>query len=945
MKNLPSQLDLHPRSSSAGALPAPVAPPEEEAEFRLDLMRSLQLHWHLTLACLLVGLLAGALLLKFARHEYEAQCVIFLEPPSNKGISQSGLLRGPYEGGMAENIFQQQLANVVRPDVLLAAYKKIGPANYQFPRESEQQSLERLRQSIEVARVGSSYQFTITARAERPALSADLANAVANSYIDSVSRDQKLWDSRRLSLLAAERDRLQNELSADRAEQQKLGLLLASPLAGAPTDRADPRISLINEELMRARLAHDEAEARLTSLGASRGASGAALNAEADQMAAADPALVAQKSALMQRRAQLSGQMLGLTPAHPLYKQSAQEMAQIDGTLEKLEGELRGKAVERLQLKLQSDLEHTSAAESRLNAQLGQLATGASGQTFRLQRASDLAANITRLQNRLALVENQWRDLAIEDSAPADASLVAAAIVPTRHTKSNNSRNAALITLGGLLFGILLAVAAHKFDRRIYIADDVEQLIGVRPQVVLPNYHEFPAPVAEEQLLRLAAGIEYAWQQGSLNSCIFTGTGPGVGVTTVATRVREILATMGKGTVLVDASGGAAPLPSNSSQVAPAAPFERASRTTALRQQVSNELASEDENLVLTDAAPLALSAEAEYLARFVDSAVVVLYSGLTTKKQLRALAATLERLEVRHVEYVLNGVSMKKADPGFRKAVSAVESHIRAQQSQLVRQTERNSPQPGEERPRKLAEISAPAPVASPAPVQPLPESELPQLPSAPVEPEFVRQMQQSVPSAAPSGEQTLPRELPTQPSPSPAAVASAPPVEPFRDAVPVFVEPPLEDVSEAPVESVAEAQEYSGASRLSGMRNLVFSLGLKNLRQQRLNSALRPSPVEPEAEPDPQPEAIKRAEVLETQPAHQPVHPQPIAPPHAAPEQGARPMSNPEILPPRASHPPRSAEPFADSGSDSKAARSPVRSYTGYDDPQILPSKKGQY
>ena len=54
----------------------------------------------------------------------------------------------------------------------------------------------------------------------------------------------------------------------------------------------------------------------------------------------------------------------------------------------------------------------------------------------------------------------------------------------------------------------------------------------------------------------------------------------------------------------------------------------------------------QQESLVLTDTAPLAISAETEYLARFVDCAIVVVESGVTTRAQLLASLNTLQRLE-----------------------------------------------------------------------------------------------------------------------------------------------------------------------------------------------------------------------------------------------------------------------------------------------------------
>jgi hypothetical protein len=97
-----------------------------------------------------------------------------------------------------------------------------------------------------------------------------------------------------------------------------------------------------------------------------------------------------------------------------------------------------------------------------------------------------------------------------------------------------------------------------------------------------------------------------------------------------------MLEAMGRPTVLVDATGAQAPSP----QVRwpreggrGLVPVERVSRPTALLQQMAEETETEEESLVLTDTAPLAVSAETEYLARFVDCAIVVIESGVTTRR------------------------------------------------------------------------------------------------------------------------------------------------------------------------------------------------------------------------------------------------------------------------------------------------------------------------
>ena len=218
----------------------------------------------------------------------------------------------------------------------------------------------------------------------------------------------------------------------------------------------------------------------------------------------------------------------------------------------------------------------------------------------------------------------------------------------------------------------------------------MERILGFAPMGMLPDFHEVSSGVSEEYMLRLAAAVEHAYQEGAMKSCIFTAVAPGAGATTLASRVTDMLQVMGRETVLVDASG-MPPAEANGghpdSTELVASP--RGTRSTALLQQMADVTAGE--SIVITDTAPLLASGETEYLARFVDSAIVVIQSGVTTKTQLRELAKTLQRLDVAAVGFVLNRVSLAKANGPFRDSVRAVEQHLQAQSRAYARNTARN--------------------------------------------------------------------------------------------------------------------------------------------------------------------------------------------------------------------------------------------------------------
>lgn len=774
---------LGPPSGSVRPIPAGNT---EQAFFRLDLRRSVQLHRRLVLAFALAGLLLGLAYYKRMWRVYLAEAVVYVQPAPPTVLDKGSGPRWPFDSNSYESYIQQQMTNVSRTDVLALALHKLGHGEWWRTNETEQAGVEQLLRTIEVTREGTSYQFSVGARASNPDVAAKLANTVAAAYIESATGEQKAGDAQRLTVLGEERDRVQKELTADRTEQEALNKQLGQASIGiAAPDHYDEDITRIRTELVKARSDHDEAAARYTSVGAGRGPSSASLNAEADELIANDAGLVSMKTALNARRAVLISQMANLTPSHPQYKQDAEELAKINASLESMASDLRAKAAGRIQLKLRADLERTAAVEGQLNAQLGQMTGAAGGATSKLQRASDLVADIARLHTRFATVDEQWRNLTIEEGAPGSAVLITPAVAPLHLAKSGALRNALALVFAGLMFGILAAVVSHKLDPKVYIAADVEQVLGFAPLAQLPDFYEVSDGVAEEYLLRLSTAIEYARKQGNLKSCIFTGAGAGTGVTTVVTRVREMLEAMGRATVLVDASGTPPPAPrpnasGNGEQGQTGQGLittQRGSRSSALVRQMAEESETQEGSLVLTDTAPLVVSAETEYLARFVDCAIIVAESGVTTRTQIRDVAATLQRLEVAAVGFVLNRVGLQNADPAFRLSVRAIEGHLNAQSRSHARGTVRSQPfevedsVPEEQIPEKTAEDVPTQPQAPKLAVAaPLPAAEVPVRlsPLTIQEQLFVPTEPSPVP---PKTSKTPPAPEPVEPLPTPAS------------------------------------------------------------------------------------------------------------------------------------------------------------------------------
>ena len=698
-----TQRDLSPpveQPVEVAATPAPAAPvamrsmssgANPDVFFHLDLMRSLQLHRRLFLWIVGFGLAAATGYFLTAWPVYVAQTIVYIQPAPPQLMGNQAIHNWPYDQNTYESYLQQQINNVMRSDVLRSALHRLPARSWQRDGETEQAAVERLGRKLTVERMGNSYQISIAAKSSQAAFAAQIANSVAAAFVETARIDLRAGDPERIKLLGEERDRIQKALDNDRTEQEQVNRALGvATAASAGVDPYETQINEVKLELTKAREAHDEASARLTTMATTASASSAALDAEADEIIAADAGLVSMKASLNQRRALLISQMANLTPNHPQYKQDADELAQINGSLENMMKDLRAKAAAHIQQRLKNDLERTSAFETKLNAQLGQLSSAAGSATSRLQRANDLALDIQRLQTRFTAVDEQYRNLTLENKAPGAAYITSPAMAPLHPSTDRLMRNLFIILLGTLLLAAAAAVAAQKLDPRVYIATDIERVLGFSPMAQLPDFHEVSGGVGEEYMLRLAAAIEHAYQQNGLKSCVITGVAPGAGTSTVASRVSTMLEGMGRSTVLVNASG--TPSPNGKGGVGGGFDLVTTNgRPSSLLQQMAEEM--DEDTIVLTDTAPLLTSGETEYMARFVDSAIVVIQSGITTRAQLREVAQTLQRLEVTAVGFVLNRVSIGKANPSFRQSVRAVEQRLAMQNRARDRHTTRTRP------------------------------------------------------------------------------------------------------------------------------------------------------------------------------------------------------------------------------------------------------------
>ena len=653
--------------------------PEPRQGPRLQLSRSLRMHRKsaVAVAALVALFLVAAGLMQTPL--YQAQSVIYIQPATPKPLTD--LAPGLYDSSRYDSYMQQQLQTIDREDILADALHELPAGMWQHPGESEQSAVARLKAALKVERVLSSYEVTISLKGDNANTVTQVVNAVTSAFLKKGRSDELAQSEEQLRSLTSERQNILNALSQDRQEQAQLSSTLgvadtASETTGNPYD---VQLQDLRSQVAAARQGHDVALAQLTA--AARGTSSSSLlDAAADDVASTDPSLASLKVSIIQRRSALTTQMAGMTTANPLYKQDQEELARLDDSLAKLSERLRSKASQQLEAKWKLEAERTGAIEARLESQLAEQTSIATHATPRLQRASDLVADIARLQARYTETDNAIHSLELQQSANSLVHLS----LPASQPQQPQSRKRSIILLLALplalLCGVTTAMILQKADQRIYIAEDVDSVLRFPPMAVLPHPEDVDGSTNDAYLLRLAGGIAQAHRVGKARTFVFTGATPGMATSSIVEALAKRMNEIGYKVIVTKASAALSGAKRESQRTgSDGGQVIAAGAQTQLmpvkEQRLLVDSFREDRlngDMLFIDALPLLCSAEAEFDTRLVDVTVLLAESGSTTRRDLSKTVALIQRLTSAGIAAVVTDLRLRNADPDFLTALQA---------------------------------------------------------------------------------------------------------------------------------------------------------------------------------------------------------------------------------------------------------------------------------
>jgi len=648
--------------------------PEPEQGARLEVLRSLKMHRRLACWVFVVVALAGIVFALTRPPRYTAESLIYIQPSTPKPVTD--VTSGIYDSSRYDSYIQQQLQTIVRDDILAGALKRLPAGMWQRPGEPEQSAVTRLRAALKVERMLSSYEVRISLEGRDPAAVTRVVNEVTAAFLRLGRSDEMAQSDQQLQLLVAERERILGDLAKDREEQARLSssLGVADTSSESTGNPYDVQLEELRQQVAKAREEHDIAQAQLAAVSKGAGSS-EMLDAVSDEVASSDVGLSTLKTSITQRRSALTAQIAGMTQTNPLYKQDENELARLDESLASLSQKLRGKASQQLVGKWKLEVARTGAVLSRLQSELAQQTSVATSAAPKLQRASDITADIARLQARFTDTDGAIHGLELQQGSAGLAHLSLAATEPQSSTASRRILLLAAAFPLALLCAAFAAVVRHKLDPRVYIAADVDNVLRFPPMAVLPAADDVETPVMNEFLLRLVAGIDQAHRVGSAHTFVFTPASPGMDTSALVSTLARKMESMGYKIMVTRASaalnslplleGGAAadqqPVPATETSDAA---LVRVKEQTVLVQNLDQVTRKFD--MLFIDAKPILSSAEAEFDTRLVDVTILLAESGSTTRRELTSSLALVRRLTSRGVAAVLTNLRLQHADRDF---------------------------------------------------------------------------------------------------------------------------------------------------------------------------------------------------------------------------------------------------------------------------------------
>ncbi|HXH25508.1 MAG TPA: GumC family protein, partial [Vicinamibacterales bacterium] len=328
---------------------------------------------------------------------------------------------------------------------------------------------------LDVLPDGRSRVITIAFTSEQPELAARVANTLAELYL--VEQLEAKYEATRLATewlndrTAELRDKVKASEDAVEAFRRQAGLI-----EGKGVTLASQQVAELNTQLILARTARAEAEARLRQVQSLLGGAGGVDSAAEVLSSPLIVRLKEQEAEIMRRAAELATQY---GPKHP-------RMINIQAELEDIKGKI-GFEVQKIVQSLRNEAGVARAREASLSASLEALkenAGRANGAEVRLRALErEASANRALFETFLARLKETT---AQQDLHQPDARIISRADVPENPAFPRKKLILAGVLLAALIVAIAVAFLLERLDPGFRSSEQIETMLGVPGLGLIP---------------------------------------------------------------------------------------------------------------------------------------------------------------------------------------------------------------------------------------------------------------------------------------------------------------------------------------------------------------------------------------------------------------------------------------------------------------------------
>ena len=238
-----------------------------------------------------------------------------------------------------------------------------------------------------------------------------------------------------------------------------------------------------------------------------------------------DTSLIALKSALYKRRGELLIKINGLAHAHAGRRAAQREIAKIDAELQQIETRLAETFRSMLLEERRAAVFEMRRTEQKLAAAVEAQSKRATWYATHYRQGLDLDAAISRLQQRLASIEDRVDFLMLEQSAPGFIRMEAPAMPPISPFKGGRKKLFLTFLIMAVAVGSVLPIAIDVLDPRLHAPGELQKILGFPPMGWILDRNDGDAMLLDhEQVSRLAARLENERRTQGSRIFVFTAS-------------------------------------------------------------------------------------------------------------------------------------------------------------------------------------------------------------------------------------------------------------------------------------------------------------------------------------------------------------------------------------------------------------------------------------